>query len=131
MPEIPDNKNNHRVEFKNILDGGVKIIYFDDHKDRSYLSWELPKTVSRALVSWWKEINANKELCFPIKKIWSGCEFTMHAEDHVDIREFGNFGCYKMTGWSLPKVVVDELVNWHEKNKSKKANGQVKIEEQT
>ena len=77
------------------------------------------------------DINANKELCFPIKKIWSGCEFTMHAEDHVDIREFGNFGCYKMTGWSLPKVVVDELVNWHEKNKSKKANGQVKIEEQT
>jgi hypothetical protein len=40
----------------------------------------------------------------------------MSTENYIEIREFDSLGRFKMTGWNLPKVAVEELVNWSEKD---------------
>jgi len=41
----------------------------------------------------------------------------MNTEKYIEVREFDGFDRYKMTGWNLPKEVVEELINWDGKSK--------------
>jgi len=36
---------------------------------------------------------------------------------YINIREFDSLGRPKMIGWSLPKPVIEELINWGGKEK--------------
>jgi len=108
---------NYRIEFNIFPNGDLEIRYFDTPRDFSYRSWKLPKRVVEELISWWKKLKKNKSIHFPIKERTKICEFNMYTEKYIDIREFDSLGRFKMTGWSLPKVAVEELVNWSEKDR--------------
>jgi hypothetical protein len=98
-----------KVEF--IKRGGlIEIRYFDTPKDERYLSWKIPKTVTDELVAWQRKIKQNKNLKFPIKETTKNCGLNMATEKHINIREFDSKGSYKMTGWSLPSIVVEKLI---------------------
>lgn len=112
-----DKKGSYKVEFENLSDGSLEVRYFDDYKDSSYRSWRLPKEVVGELIFWWKELKKNKNINFPIKVKTKNCEFSMRTEKYVDIREFDTLGRYKLARWSLPKVAVEELIDWDEKEK--------------
>lgn len=113
----PPNCADYRVEFKNFSNGDLEIRYFDTPRDFSYRSWKLPKGVAGELISWWKKLSENKSIHFPIKERTKICEFTMYTENYIEIRELDSLGHFKMIGWNLPKVAVEELVNWVEKDK--------------
>jgi hypothetical protein len=98
-----------KVEFKDFHNGDLEICYFDSPQDSSYLSWRLTKKVVEELIFWWKKIKEKRNIHFPIKEKIEICEFTMYTENYIEIREFDSLGRYKMIGWSLPKVVVEEL----------------------
>jgi len=108
---------NYRIEFNIFPNGDLEIRYFDTPRDFSYRSWKLPKRVVEELISWWKKLKKNKSIHFPAKEKTKICEFNMYTEKYIDIREFDSLGRFKMTGWSLPKVAVEELVNWSEKDR--------------
>lgn len=110
-----DKMDNYKVEFENLAEGSIEVRYFDDHKDSSYRSWKLPKEVVVELISWWEKLRKNQNIHFPIKEKTKICEFNMYTEKHIEIREFDSHGRFKMTGWSLPKVAIEELVVWHAK----------------
>ncbi|MFQ5867794.1 MAG: hypothetical protein ACE5IT_07355 [bacterium] len=109
------NYGDYRIEFKNFPNGHLEIRYFDIPRDSSYRSWKLPKEVVKELISWWKRLRKNKNIRFPIKEKTKICEFTMYTENYIEIREFDNLGRYKMIGFSLPKVLLKELVSWKNK----------------
>ena len=112
-----DNEGNYRVEFENLSDENLEIRYFDDYKNFSYQSWRLPKEVAGELIAWWKELKKNKNINFPIKTNTKICESSMQTEKYINIREFGTLGRYKVVCWNLPKVAVEELIDWDEKEK--------------
>lgn len=98
-----------RVEF--FADNGIiEIRYFDTPKDELYCSWKLPESIAHELSTWWISLKKNKEIVFPLQKRTKACELTLHTEKYIEVREFDNSGRYKMTGWSLPKEAVEELI---------------------
>lgn len=107
-----DKKGNYKVEFENLSDESLEVRYFDDSRDSSYRSWRLPKKVVGELITWWKELKKNKNINFPIKTRTKICKFNMYTEKYIGIREFDTLGRYKLAGWSLPKVVLEELIDW-------------------
>ena len=113
---MSDKGNNYKVEFENLSDGSLEIRYFDDYRDLSYRSWRVPKTVAEELTSWWERLR-NKNVNFPIKEKAKMCEINMYTEKYIDIKELDSLGRFKMVGWSFPKAVVEELVNWDKKDK--------------
>ena len=115
--EMLDKKGSYKVEFENLSDGSLEVRYFDDYKDSSYRSWRLPKGVVGKLIAWMKELKNNKNINFPIKTKTKICEFSMQTEKYIGIREFDTLGRYKVVGWNLPKVAVEELIDWDEKEK--------------
>lgn len=112
-----DKIGNYKVEFENLSDGSLEVRYFDDHNDSSYRSWRFPKEVVKEIVSWWRKLMEKKNIHFPIKEKTRICEFNMYTEKCIEIREFDSLGRYKMTGWSLPKAVVEKLIKWDVKDK--------------
>jgi len=97
--------------------GIIEIRYFDTPKDELCRSWKLPESIAHELSTWWISLKKNKEISFPLQKRTKACELILHTEKYIEVREFDNSGRYKMTGWSLPKKVVEELINWDGKNK--------------
>jgi len=114
---MPDKKDNYKVEFINSSDGILEVRYFDDYKDERYRSWKMPRAVAEELIFWWKRLKQSKGKELPIKEKTKICEFSMNTEKYIEAREFDSSGRYKMTGWSLPKGVVEELINWDGKSK--------------
>jgi len=114
---MPDKQGNYKVERINSLDGILEVRYFDDCKDERYRSWKIPTAVAEELISWWKRLKQSKGKEPPIKEKTKICEFSMNTEKYIEVREFDNLGRYKMTGWSFPKEVVEELINWDGKSK--------------
>jgi hypothetical protein len=114
--QSPSRRPDYRIEFKNFSNGDLEIRYFDTPRDSSCRFWKLPKEVVEELISWWERLRKNKNMRFPIKKKTKICEFTMYTENYIEIREFDNLGRYKMIGFSLPKDVVEELVNWRNRD---------------
>ncbi|MFH1863812.1 MAG: hypothetical protein ABIJ85_02810 [bacterium] len=112
-----DKKQDHKVELINSSDGILEVRYFDDCKDERYRSWKMPRAVAEELISWRKRVSQSKSNELPIKEKTKICEFCMNTEKHIEVREFDSLGRYKMTGWSLPKEVVEELINWDGKGK--------------
>ena len=106
-----DKKQDCKVVLINSSDGILEVRYFDDYKDERYRSWKMPKTVAEELIFWWKRLKQNKGKEFPIKEKTKICEFSMNTEKYIEVREFNSLGSYKMIGWSLPKEVVEELIN--------------------
>ena len=105
-----------RVEF--FVDNGIiEIRYFDTPKDELCRSWKLPESIAHELSTWWISLKKNKEITFPLQKRTKACELILHTEKYIEVREFDNLGRYKMTGWSLPKEVVEELINWDGKSR--------------
>ncbi|MBU4376687.1 MAG: hypothetical protein KKD29_04320 [Candidatus Omnitrophica bacterium] len=96
--------------------GIIEIRYFDTPKDEFYRSWKLPKSVADELIKWWLKVIKPQKTSFPINVRSGPCEFTMHTEKFIDIREIDSLGRFKMTGWSLPSRVVEELLIWQKKN---------------
>lgn len=115
-----DKKGSYKIEFENLSDGSLEVRYFDDYDDSSYQSWRLPKEVVEELIDWWKELKKNKNINFPIKTKTKNCEFNMRTEKYIVIREFDALGRYKLAGWNLPKVAVEELIDRDEKSLKKK-----------
>lgn len=114
---MPDKQDNYKVEFVNSSDGILEMRYFDDCKDERYRSWKMPGAVAKELISWQKRLKQSKGKKFPIKEKTKICEFNMNTEKYIEVREFDGFDRYKMTGWNLPKEVVEELINWNGKSK--------------
>jgi len=112
-----NKQGNYKVEFINLSDEILEMRYFDDCKDERCRSWKMPRAVAEELVSWQKKFKQSKIKKFPIKEKTKICEFNMNTEKSVEVREFDGLGRYKMTGWSLPKEVVEELINWDGKSK--------------
>lgn len=110
-----NKQDNYKVELINSSDGILEVCYFDDCKDERYRSWKMPKAVAEELIFWWKRLKQSKGKKFPIREKTKICEFSMNTEKYIEVREFDSLGRYKMIGWSLPKEVVEELINWDRK----------------
>lgn len=111
-----NTKRNVKTEFIIHTNETIEIRYFDNPKDPSCFSWKLPIYVIKELVKQWKALKNNKEIPFPINKRGGNCEFTMHTEKYIDIKEKDSLGRFKMGGFSLPTNVVEVLVGWYRKN---------------
>ncbi len=107
---------NPKVEF--IANNGMlEIRYFDTPKDHRYRSWGLPESIGHELIAFWKSLKENKEISFPVQKRTKLCEFTMYSEKFIEIKSLDSLGRTNMTGWSLPKVVIEEWINRKAKEK--------------
>ena len=100
----------YRVEFKDLPDEILEIRYFQPPKDSSCLSWKMPKGVADETIAWWGKKRMDKQVSFPVKDKTKTCEFTRNNENSINIKEFDSFGRYKTIGWSLPKGVLDRLL---------------------
>lgn len=107
-----NKRPDYRVEFKDSPNGDIEIRYFAPPQDTSCRSWKLPKEAIEELICWWKKLRKSKNIHFPIKEMTKICEFNMYTEKYIDIRELDSQCRLKMVGWSLPKVVVEELIDW-------------------
>jgi len=107
-----NSKVDKMVKFNELPDGRLEICYFDDPKDSSYLSWTLPSSVVEELIKWWSEFKKSNNTNFPIKEERGRCEIVMHTGKYIDIREMDELGRLKWGGWSLPRVVVEEILKW-------------------
>ncbi|NWG04229.1 MAG: hypothetical protein HXY44_15360 [Syntrophaceae bacterium] len=104
-----DNEN-PKIEF--FSDNGMlEIRYFDTPKDHLYRSWRLPESIVHELIAFRIGLKKNKEITFPLQKKTTLCEFTMHTEKFIEIKSLDSRGRTNMTGWSLPSVVVEQLIN--------------------
>jgi hypothetical protein len=112
-------KLNYTIECYELPDGKLEVRYFETIKDSSYLAWILPKKVVDTLIAWWKRCGKNNVLQFPITKKTKVCEITMYSNNSIHLREVDNLGRYKLVGWDLPKIVVDEIADRY-KGKGKK-----------
>ncbi len=97
----------------------LEIRYFDTPKDHRYRSWKLSESIGHELIDFWKSLKKNKEITFPVQKRTTLCEFTMYTEKFIEIKSLDSLGRTNMTGWSLPKVVVEELLSQRLGNDSK------------
>ena len=95
----------------------LEIRYFDTPKDQIYRSWRLPESIVHELIAFWISLKKNKEITCPLKKRTKLCEFTMYTKTFIEIKSLDCRGRTNMTGWSLPKVVVEELISWSAKEK--------------
>jgi hypothetical protein len=105
-----------KVEFS-ANNGIIEIRYFDTPKDELYRSWRLPEAVVNELIIFWKSTKKNRKSSFPLQERTKVCEFTMNTEKFIDIKSLDIRGRTNMTGWSLPKVAVEELIKWSTKKK--------------
>lgn len=95
----------------------LEIRYFDTQKNQIYRSWRLPESITHELIAFWKNLKKNKEIAFPLQKRTELCEFTMYTDKFIEIKSLDCRGRTNMTGWSLPNVVVEELIHWSAKEK--------------
>ena len=107
-----DKKQDYKVELINISDEILEVRYFDNRKDECYLSWKIPRVVIKELILWWKRLVESKSKKLPIKEKKKICEFNMSTDKCINIREFDNFGRYKIIGWSFSSVVMEKLIDW-------------------
>lgn len=89
----------------------LEIRYFDTPKDHLYHSWRLPESIAHELIVFWKSLKKNKEITFPLQKRTKLCEFIMYTEKFIEIKSLDSLGRTNMAGWSLPKMVVEELIS--------------------
>ena len=115
--ERQNKRQDSKIQFINCPNGEIEIRYFDDSRDSRYLSWIVPRNVADDLISWWKDLRKKRHICFPITMKTKVCNINMPTDKYIDIIEFDRRGRPKMTGWSLPRVAVEELMNWDGKEK--------------
>ena len=105
-----------KVEF--FTDNGIiEIRYFDTPKDELYRSWKLPESLVGELITFWIMIKKDKKITFPLQKRTKVCEFAMNTEKYIEIKSLDCLGRTNMTGWSLPNIVVEELISRSAKQK--------------
>ena len=110
------NDESPKIEF--LADNAILVIrYFDTPKDPLYRSWRLPESITHELIVFWKSLMKNMEATFPLQKRTELCEFTMYTEKFIEIKSLDCRGRTNMTGWDLPKVVVEELISRSAKEK--------------
>ena len=109
-------KGNSKVDFI-ANTGSVEVRYFDNPEDERYRSWKLPESITNELIAFWTMLKKNKKIIFPLQKRTEVCEFTMHTEKYIEIKSLDSLGRTNMTGWSLPNVIVEELIKWSKKEK--------------
>lgn len=105
-----------RVEFF-ANNGIIEIRYFDTPKDQLYRSWKLPEPIAGELITFWESRKKNRKNIFPLQEKTKVCQFTMNTEKFIEIKSLDCRGRTNMTGWSLPKIVVEELISWSAKEK--------------
>ena len=101
------------------LDEVIEVRYFDTLEGELYRSWKLPRPVAEELIKWWRMTKISQKTIFPINSRSGKCEFTMHTEKCVEIKEIDSLGRTKMTGWSLPAFVVKRLIIWQKNTDNK------------
>lgn len=99
-----------KVEIINHSSGEIELRYYDTPGVNSYLNWKLPGSVAEELMDWWRKLAINEIKEYPLKGKTKNCQIIMHTNKYVDIREIDKFGRLKMGGWSLPTIVVEELI---------------------
>ncbi|NQU74659.1 MAG: hypothetical protein HQ547_08130 [Candidatus Omnitrophica bacterium] len=104
-----------KVEILESANEELEIRYFDDIQESSCRSWKMPMAVAKELLFWWKKLKQGKAREFPIQGKTKFCEFSMNTEKYIDIKEFDSLGLRNMTGWSLPSVVMERLIDWSRK----------------
>lgn len=109
---MTDRKGSYKVEIKSSANEDLEIRYFNNCHDPSYRSWKMPEAVVKELVAWLKGLKRKKNMNFPINRKTADYEFNMQTEKYIEVREFDTLGRYKLTGWYLPKNVVEELINY-------------------
>lgn len=97
--------------------GAIEVRYFDTPKDKLYRSWRLPESLVGELITFWTMLKKDKKITFPLQKRTKVCELTMHTEKYIEIKSLDSLGRTNMTGWSLPNIVVEELISWSAKEK--------------
>ncbi|MBC8548363.1 MAG: hypothetical protein H8D23_01805 [Candidatus Brocadiales bacterium] len=105
------NCADYMVEFKKALNGELEICYFENSQDSAFRSWVLPKEIVYELILWWKKLQKNN-IQLPIIEKTDICEFNMFTEKSLDIRESVSLRGLTLVGYLLPKVVVEELIDW-------------------
>ena len=62
-------------------------------------------------IFWWEKINEANNNHFPVTKTSKVCRMIMYTEKYIEIREFDSFGRLKTSGWSLPRIVMEVLLD--------------------
>jgi hypothetical protein len=104
-----------KIEFFN-NNGNLEIHYFDDPENPHYLFWIIPDSIINELIDFWENLK-NKEVIFTLNKRAKFCVFIMYTEKFIEIKPLDSLGRTNMIGWSLPKVVVEELISLFKKEK--------------
>ncbi len=113
------NCADYKVEFNKTLNGELEICYFENPQDTEYLSWILPKEIVDESISWWLKLQKNINIQLPIIERTYICEFKMFTEKSIDIRESVSLRGLTLVSYLLPKVVVEELIDWDGKKQIK------------
>lgn len=108
-----ETNSDYRVEIERLKSGYLEVRYFDDVKNRSYLAWRLPAEVVDDVVKFWRNYKITHTVHFPIVVKTDSCEITMFTKESVQLREFDALGRYRLSGWHLPKDVMDIITEQH------------------
>jgi len=106
------NCADYKVEFNKGLNGELEICYFENFQDSAYLSWILPNEIVDELILRWKRLQKHENIQLPIIEKTDICEFNMFTEKSVDIRESVSFRGLTLVGYILPKLIIEELIEW-------------------
>ena len=119
MTGFKDTKKKVRVEIIAHSGEEIELRYYNSPEIDSYLGWRLPESVARELVMWWEKFRLNRKREYPVSEKREKCQIIMYTDKYIDIREFDQLGRLKMGGWSLPRVIIEELVKWKNKSNNK------------
>lgn len=98
-----------RVEILNSASEEIEIHYYDDPHAESFLGWKLPEDVFQDVINWWRKFKLCNNPKFPLSEKTKSCKITMYTSKYIDIRPLDKFGRLKMGGWSLPRLVLEEM----------------------
>jgi len=98
---------NHRIETVFFNPETVDLRFYESAEDSTYRGWKMSLPVAAAVADWWRN---NGDQSPKGKKVKSDIvDITLLSASHVEIRALDSLGRPKLTGWSLPIIVVEAL----------------------
>jgi len=98
---------NYRIETAFLNPETVELRFYESSEDSTYRGWKMSLPVASAVADWWRN---NGVQFLKGKKIKSDIvDITLLSDSHAEIRALDSLGRPKLTGWSLPIIVVEAL----------------------
>ena len=98
---------NYRIETVFLNPSTVELKFYESLEDSTYRGWKISLPIAVAVADWWRNNGVQSPKG---KKIKSDIvDITLLSATHAEIRALDSLGRPKLTGWSLPIIVVEAL----------------------